>query len=83
MPSRPSQYNALDPRIPNPAPPVGFLYKVSAPNTRRHKDCHARVTRVSRAREMARGKRADLIRVRETDGVPVVLRAWREGERVV
>lgn len=32
--------------------------------------------------EMAPGRRADFIRVREGDGVPVVLGAWREGERI-
>ena len=32
--------------------------------------------------QIAPGKRADFIRVRETDGVPVVLGAWREGERI-
>jgi alpha-D-ribose 1-methylphosphonate 5-triphosphate diphosphatase len=28
------------------------------------------------------GKRADLIRVRPTDGVPVIRTVWREGGRV-
>lgn len=32
--------------------------------------------------EIAPGKRADFIRVREADGIPVVLGAWREGERI-
>lgn len=32
--------------------------------------------------EIAAGKRADFIRVREADGVPVVLGVWREGRRV-
>jgi len=33
--------------------------------------------------EIAPGQRADLVQVRLADGVPVVRRVWREGERVV
>jgi alpha-D-ribose 1-methylphosphonate 5-triphosphate diphosphatase len=31
---------------------------------------------------LARGKRADLVRVREVQGVPVPLATWREGVRI-
>jgi alpha-D-ribose 1-methylphosphonate 5-triphosphate diphosphatase len=33
--------------------------------------------------EIAPGKRADLVRVRSEDGVPVVRTVWREGNRVI
>lgn len=33
--------------------------------------------------EIAQGKRADLVRVRVQDGVPIVRTVWREGKRVI
>ena len=33
--------------------------------------------------EIAAGKRADLVRVRMEDGIPLVRTVWREGERVL
>ena len=33
--------------------------------------------------ELAKGKRADLVRLRMTDDVPVVRRVWRRAERVL
>jgi alpha-D-ribose 1-methylphosphonate 5-triphosphate diphosphatase len=33
--------------------------------------------------EIAAGRRADLVRVRESEGAPVVRAVWRAGERVV
>ena len=33
--------------------------------------------------EIAEGRRADFIRVREVEGVAVVRGTWREGQRVV
>lgn len=42
----------------------------------------ADMVRLNDRGQIAPGKRADFVRVRNTDGVPVVLGAWREGERV-
>jgi alpha-D-ribose 1-methylphosphonate 5-triphosphate diphosphatase len=43
----------------------------------------ARLAGLADRGELAPGLRADLLRVRESAGVPVVLAAWREGRRVV
>lgn len=43
----------------------------------------ARMAGLSDRGEIAQGKRADFIRVRAHDGIPVVMGCWRGGERVV
>lgn len=43
----------------------------------------ARAARFDDRGEIAPGKRADLVRVRSQDGVPVVRTVWREGSRVI
>jgi alpha-D-ribose 1-methylphosphonate 5-triphosphate diphosphatase len=42
----------------------------------------ARLVGLSDRGEIAAGKRADFLRVRETQGVPVPLATWREGVRI-
>ena len=43
----------------------------------------ARMAGLADRGEIAPGKRADFVRVRERGGVPVVIAAWREGQRIV
>ncbi|MHB1111081.1 MAG: amidohydrolase family protein, partial [Devosia sp.] len=43
----------------------------------------ARAARFDDRGEIAPGKRADLVRVRSQDGVPLVRTVWREGNRVI
>jgi alpha-D-ribose 1-methylphosphonate 5-triphosphate diphosphatase len=43
----------------------------------------ATMVKLSDRGEIASGKRADILRVREHDGVPVVLGAWRAGARIL
>jgi alpha-D-ribose 1-methylphosphonate 5-triphosphate diphosphatase len=43
----------------------------------------AAMARLDDRGRIARGKRADLVRVREHEGIPVVRQVWRAGERVI